>query len=326
MRQSPLRIVSNFKDLSEVIAPEDELAHEYVGAGDVLRFIRSCIGADLVLLDDDQQKLMLACLLRPLLRFRLVSVDLILRRPKSLKARVGRLLKRALFGQVDRFLLYFKDTSGYEQLYGIGPDRAVYVPFKVNGWERMALHSAASAGGEYVLCAGRTLRDVGTFVEAMREAGCPGLLLQQQPELLSQHGTRPWLGELPANLQLVVDTSDSLESFMDFMRGARLVVIPRFHGDLAATGISTYLVAMALGKCVIISKGPGAEDVLTNQAVIVPPEDAAALAQQIKLLWHDEPLRESIAAAGRHYAEQLGGERRFLRDILRASIENLRKA
>jgi glycosyltransferase involved in cell wall biosynthesis len=329
MQNRAVRIISNFKDLAQAITPGESLTHEFIGdshgLSGALRFIRSCWHADLLILDDDQQKLLLACLLRPLLRFRLVSVDLILRRPRTLKGQLGRLFKKILFSQVDRFILYFKEISGYEHLYGIKSDRAVYVPFKVNGWEQTALWPLSDADGDYVLCAGRTLRDVRTFVEAMRKIDCPALLLQQQPELLSQHGTSPWSGGLPVNVQLLVDASDGLESFVDFINRARVVVIPRFRHDIAATGISTYLVAMALRKCVIISEGPGAGDVLTDQAVIVPPEDVERLAQQIELLWNDEGLRQRIAAQGRLYAEQLGGEKRFLSDILRASINGLRR-
>jgi glycosyltransferase involved in cell wall biosynthesis len=78
---------------------------------------------------------------------------------------------------------------------------------------------------------------------------------------------------------------------------------------------------MALGKCVIISSGPGAEDVLTDEAVVVPPEDPAALAEQIRLLWGDERLRAEVAARGRHYAERAGDERRLLSDILRVGLD-----
>jgi glycosyltransferase involved in cell wall biosynthesis len=174
-----------------------------------------------------------------------------------------------------------------------------------------------------VLCAGRTLRDIDTFVEAMRRAGCPGVLLQQRRELLAAHGTSAWSGELPPNLKLIVDDGDRLDDFLDSIARARLVVIPRFKGDIAPTGISTYLVAMALGKCVIISEGPGAGDVLDGEASIVPPESPEQLAERISLLWDDDEQRASVAARGHRYAMSLGGEKRLLSDILRASLDGL---
>jgi glycosyltransferase involved in cell wall biosynthesis len=231
-----------------------------------------------------------------------------------------------LFSRVDRFVLYFKDLRGYQRFYGIGPDRALYVPFKVNGWEKICAQPRGSAEGDYVLCAGRTLRDIETFVEAMKLAGCPGVLLQQKRELLTEHGTSAWSGELPQSVKLIIDDSDEIEPYLSMIEKASMVVIPRFRGDIAPTGISTYLVAMALNKCVIISEGPGAEDVLTDEAVIVPAEDPEALAEQIGLLWNDAALRTTIASRGLEYAATVGGKERLHRHILRASIESLGEA
>ena len=329
MGEGRTRVISNFKRMALAADGEATLDYEYVGdeAG-ALDFLRKCLGADLVILNIDQKRLMLAGGLRllwPFARFRLVSADLILRPPKTWKDRLKIFVKRVLFSRVDRFVLYFRNLEGYERFYGIGPDRAAYVRFKVNGWDEIEARERPEPEGSYVLCAGRTLRDVGTFVEAMRRAGCPGVLLQQKRELLAEHGTSAWEADLPPNVRLVVDESDSIEPYLDFIAGARLVVIPRFKGDIAPTGISTYLVAMGLGRCVVISAGPGAEDVLRDgEAVVVPPEDAESLAEQIGRLWQDARARSETAARGRAYAEEARGEERLLADILRASLGAVR--
>ena len=79
---------------------------------------------------------------------------------------------------------------------------------------------------------------------------------------------------------------------------------------------------MAAWRCVILSQGPGAEDVLTDgQAVIVPAEDVEALAQTLKKLWNDPLERSKIALRGRKYAEEVQGEERLLRDVFRVSIQ-----
>lgn len=328
MANGRTRVISNFGRMARAAGADPALDYEYVGdeAG-ALAFLRKCLAADLVILNIDQKRLMLAGLLRllwPFARFRLVSADLILRPPKTWKDRVKVFVKRALFSRVDRFVLYFRNLEGYERFYGIGPDRVTYVRFKVNGWDEIEGRDAPPAEGSYVLCAGRTLRDVGTFVEAMRRAGCPGVLLQQKRELLQEHGTSAWESALPPNVRLVVDESDSIGPYLDFIAGARLVVIPRFKGDIAPTGISTYLVAMGLGRCVVISAGPGAEDVLDGEAVVVPPEDAESLAGQVGRLWRDARARSETAARGRAYAEEARGEERLLADILRASLAVVR--
>ena len=316
-----IRIATNF-EIPPAAAAIDDVCLTNTGEG-MLDFARICLRSDVVVLNIDQRKLMIAAVLRrlPFVRFRLISVDLVLRPPKSTKDRLKAFIKKHLLSGVDRFVLYFKNLEGYERFYGIGSDRAVYVPFKVNAWEHITARPKSSADGDYVLCAGRTLRDIATFVEAMRQTDCAAVLLQQKREFLDAHGTSAWSGELPSNLKLIVDEGDRFEDFLDFVSCARVVVIPRFKNDIAPTGISTYLLAMALNKCVIISEGPGAEDVLTDQAVIVPAGNSEKLGMQIERLWHDDKLRAQVATRGYDYAMSLGGYDRLLNDVLRESLK-----
>jgi glycosyltransferase involved in cell wall biosynthesis len=332
MSRQRTRVLTNLRRMNQSSLPDAPLLFSYTDSnsalGGAVKFIAACLRSDVVILETAVERLLLACALKwvlPVFRFRLVSVDLILRIPKSPAGRVKAFLKRLLLMQVDQFMLFFKDLRGCQRLYGIGPDRAIYIPFKVNDWDKMHLWADTTSGGDYVMCAGRTMRDVNTFVEAIRRSGCPGLLHQQQADVMAEHGTQGWKGDLPPNLKLVVDDSYRHEVFLDFIANARLVVIPRFRNDIGPAGIATYLVAMALNKCVIISEGPGVDDVLTDQAVIVSPEDPEALARQIELLWNDHQLRAGIAARGKKYALSLGGEQRMHRDILAASIQRLRE-
>ena len=321
---NPVRILSNFEGLSHTARAAGSSIFEYTGSDGAIRFLARCLHSDLVIINIDTKKLLLSCALKwimPFLRFRIVSVDLILRTPRSFRARVLARIKRALFKKVSRFILYFKNVEGCDRFYGIDAERVVYVPFKVNSWEKLEHETPPTNEGEYVLCAGRSLRDVKTFVEAMREVTCPGILLQQNSELLSGNGTESWSGELPANLRLVIDEGNQQETFIRYLSNARMVVIPRFKHDIAASGISTYLLAMALNRCVIISEGPGANDVLTDEAVIVPPEDPEMLAAQINLLWNDTAARVALATRGREYAARAAGEARLFRDILRSSLD-----
>jgi Glycosyltransferase len=271
---------------------------------------------------------MIACTLKWLLpasRFTIVSVDLILRPPASAAERARAFLKRLLLKKVHRFILYFKDLGGYDRFYGIGPDRTTYIPFKVNDWDVLERRDAPLSEGDYVLCAGRTLRDTATFVEALRQVGCPGVLLQQNRKLLREHGTESWKGDLPENVKLIIDEGNQSKTFIEYISGARIVVIPRFKDDIAATGIGTYLLAMALNRCVIISEGPGANDTLTDQAVLVTPEDPASLAKHVRALWEDANLRAKLTARGREYASEVAGAERLNRDILHASIQSIRE-
>src|SRR6185312_15965948 len=101
----------------------------------------------------------MAALLRPWLRFALISVDLILRQPQGVHERALVKLKALALAQVDKFILYFKATTGYQRWYGIRPEQIVYVPFKPNGKDQPCWPETVPEG-DYVLCAGRTMRDL----------------------------------------------------------------------------------------------------------------------------------------------------------------------
>lgn len=282
-------------------------------------FFIQCCWADLVVIDNDHWRIYLAALLRPWLRFGLISVDLILRQPLTVRERALARLKALALAQVDKFILYFKNAAGYQRYYRIEPERIVYVPFKPNGKDDLVWPETVP-DGDYVLCAGRTMRDVHTFVKAMTVAGCPAILLQQPADIMREHGTDDWRDELPSNVSLVIHEDGKLETFLSFIAMAKLVVIPRYVCDIGCTGISTYLMAMALGKCVVISRGPGVDDLLTDEAAIVPAEDIAVLAATVSRLWNGDNERSQIAARGKRYAENLGDTARLCGDILAQSV------
>ena len=75
---------------------------------------------------------------------------------------------------------------------------------------------------------------------------------------------------------------------------------------------------MALRKCVIISSGLGVGDVLTDQAVLVPPGDPSELRSAIVRLWSDDALRAAYAERAHRYAMPLGGEDELYRSVLAA--------
>lgn len=237
----------------------------------------------------------------------IVAMDLIFRRPSTFRSRLSHLVKRPLLSGADLYINFFSDTRGLEEVYGIPPERCAYVPFKVN----LDLKAAADAPltEEFVLTFGRSLRDFDTFFSAVERLPYPAAIARANPEHLAAHGarfTRP-LDALPANV-IELDDDGSTQAQLDMLRRAKLVVIPVLKASIVASGISTALNAMRLGKCVIGSAGPGMTDIFTDEILAVPPEDPAALAAMIDRAWRDDALRQRTAAAGKRRAERLGGE------------------
>ncbi len=327
MAKTSLRIASNFARLSQLQAKDIPFRYTQFREGNFLTsgFYLFFLGwtHHVILLNQASRILLFCCFLRwlfPFFQCPLVSVDLVLTRPENRWSRLVCHVKKFLLRRVDLFAFYFKDLRGYAEFYGITPARSRYVPFKANIYDLAPHVRVASKPGSYVLAAGRSYRDLKTFVAAMGRVSYPGILLVQNPDTLSEHGTEIQSLVLPGNLRLERDDG-RWESWLHFLAGAKIVVIPVKSTAITAAGIGTYLEAMALGKCVIITECPATRGILLDQAVIIPPEDPAAMAQAIRRAWEDDLFRHQFAEAGQRYALACGNERRLLLDLLKVCVE-----
>jgi glycosyltransferase involved in cell wall biosynthesis len=318
-----LRILSNLPKLDAFPVPGLSLQHTCIGAhagvwtGPSL-FFRS-FRNDVILLDGNEPCLWLLCLLRwlwPFARCKLVCVDIMFVKPVTRKQRLSSWVMRMLLKRVDHFIHYFKDLEGYDHYFGVGPERSTFVPFKVNSWEHVPPADELSADGDYVFTGGRSLRDIDTFLAAMRRVPYAGVLLYHDLPRMAENGTPLSLDALPANVRAVEDDG-SAGSWLEQMRRARIVVLTTLPSSIRAIGVTSYLAAMAMKKCVIITDGPATRGIVRDEAILVPAGNPAALAAAIERVWNDAKLREETAARGRAYAEQLGGTERLLGDILR---------
>ena len=245
---------------------------------------------------------------------KIVLLDIMLSTPKGFRGRakawlVGRLLRRT-----HRILVYYHNTSGIQRHYGIPADRFRYIPFKIN--QREMISRMTPVDGGYVFCGGKTRRDFATFFQAVDGLDLPVRVVTTSNSDIARHGSYVDEGAAPSNVE-VVRLDGSPEAFLSHMAGARVVVLP-ITPEICGAGISVYVQAMALRKCVILSAGPGAEDVLTaGQAIIVPPSDPFALRRAIERAFSDPNYRASYERNGYDWASTLGGEDRLYESVLR---------
>ncbi len=293
------------------------------------KYLRSNKG-DTFVFNGEAWLITLACFLK-LLTFgrkaRVVAVDMVLRAPRGPRGKAIALLRKVLWKQVDRFIHYFRDIKGFTRHYGISEKKSTYVPFKSNIYAeaisttKAGCDSATAADGAYIFSAGRSLRDYQTLIEAARINGLPTAILFTSLADWAAHGTHADISNLPNNVRLIRDEGGK-EGWISGLAGARIVAIPTLPESLCASGIGTYLDAMALGKPVVITRGPGADDVLDSKlARFVPAQNPQALADQLQQLWNDRPAAAQLAANGRDYALSLGDESSLLRRIFAAALE-----
>jgi glycosyltransferase involved in cell wall biosynthesis len=290
------------------------------------REVRDLLGvADILVIDCRDlliYRLAAHFLLFPWTRKPLIAVDLVLRKPLRLRHRLTALFKRVLLKRIDHFIHYFKDISGYTRYFGIQQARSSYVPFKVN--IRDLQPSSGGVREEYIFTMGVSLRDYDTFIRAVAALPYRAAIPEFSFEHFEGRDRRfTWTKEnIPPNLLILPDCGDQQDLLRNLSR-ARLVVVPTQADSLCASGISTYLDAMYLGKCVITSSGPGASDVLTDQALLVPPHDVTALQAAICRAWEDDALRRRTAESGYRYARSLGGEAELLQRVFQQCFRAL---
>jgi glycosyltransferase involved in cell wall biosynthesis len=249
-----------------------------------------------------------------------VSVDLVLRAPGTRAQKAMLAVKKLFLRQVDLYIHYFRDYSGYADVFGIPLNRHEFVPFKVNLGARYA-DLPEQPGGDYVLCFGRSLRDYDTFFEAMEKVPYPGAIAKPDMAGLRAHHARftRSLDSLPANIRVLEDDGSETAQIR-ILENAKIVVLPILRTSLVASGISTCLNAMQFGKCVIGTEGPGMSDIFQDEIISVPPEDPAALAAAIRRAWEDSALRARTGHAGRIYALKAGGESDLYQRIIDRTV------
>ena len=332
-----VRILSSFRAFDTILKGSSNIQHQYIGQDDGsrdtfywIRWIgtaaRACYSSDFLVFNIDPRRLLVTCAIflligpRFLRRCRIVSVDIVLRAPCSWRDRISAWFKRFCYQQIDLFILYFRNIDGYVKHFGISRDRTVYVPFKVNSWEQLVGRRSQIGEGKYVLLAGSTLRDHATFVKAVRRCGVPALLLVPGAQGHEVRQSSWYQSGLPLNLKIEFDTDGREETYLSYFERAKIVCLPRFRWDIGPSGISAALCAMGLGKCVVISRGPGAEDIFaeTQAALFFEPENADDLARTLRETWERPDLCSRIAENGARYAESVQGQERLLEDIIAA--------
>lgn len=334
----PIRIISNtewFRQQTIAGHPIEAQRIPEMGAGGTLRALAAAGPFDVAVLNGNPQQLLVFCLwklLNPFCRWRLVSLDLVLQRPRNFRQHPRTFLVRRLLRRVDRFLFFYKDTQAIETVYGIDHRKVQYVPFKINEYDDVVNHPTVDEG--FILSCGRSKRDYATFCEAVDGLPYATFILAPAGRDTMKHGTTFNFRSLPENVRLITDDGSD-ESWAGWISKATCVVLPVLPDTLAASGISTYLAAMAMGKCVIITESPATLGLLDEgQAVVVPPADPAAMRAAVVEVFEDRQHREAVAAAGRDYALSLGDESRLARDVavkvgqllgIDATEENLRR-
>jgi len=321
-----LRIVTDIQGLERVAPPGTEVqcfsASDYPGTWSRRWFLlRAALGAQHLVVHFSLPDILFFTILFAIIPFhgcRLTTLDLFLGNLQ--RGRLQPLIRWSL-SRVDRFLVYFKDSSIYEQNLSIPRAKFHYIPFKINAIE--IIRKTPVTDGGYIFCGGRSRRDFATLFAAVEPLGYPVKVVTSVHSEMTPHGSSLEGLRVPPNVEIFAN-DQSAEFFVRTMASSRLVVLPILRDSTTQAGIGVYLQGMALGKCVIVSSGLGVSDVLAPEASgqatawIVEAGNPLKLREAIEQAWNDDGLRQSYGEAAARYALPLGGEDELRRSVLAA--------
>lgn len=288
-----------------------------VGWWDRLRYFFRSSHFDYLILEHELGTLMLYGMLRRLLRFhrcRLVSVDTKLSPPRSVRERIGWWMRVVGLRGIHLHLLHFQDTEELCRTYRLEPERIRYVPFRVAQFEEHLSRETRDDG--YVFAGGHSRRDYPTFFEATRGLDLPVRVMAGDERLLKDHDSLFDPGGVPPDVEFIADYDPS--RFSELLLAARLVVVPLRGDILIPAGLAVYLEAMAYRKCVVATSGPGVNELLDGQALVVPAGDAQALRQAIQRAYREEGYREAFAERGFRHALEVGTGKKIWQSVAEA--------
>ena len=271
---------------------------------------------DAALIDCAVVELLVVCAFKrcfPFVRCAVVAVDMVLTKPAGVWGTAKFIVRRWLLGAVDDWIFYHRDTSALQQTYRIPSSKICFIPFKPNTRE-LLLQTPTSDQGYFIAC-GRSNRDYASLVTAFSSLPYRCVILapwgNMGDEVTSIDGV-----DRPSNVILESDDGTAV-SWNRWIAGSTGVILPIEPGMLSPSGIGTYLVAMALGKPVVITDGPATRGLVDGgEAVVVPPSDPSAIKAAVTRLVEDPAYREQLSERGRKYALGLGGEERLRDDLL----------
>jgi glycosyltransferase involved in cell wall biosynthesis len=190
------------------------------------------------------------------------------------------------------------------------PDRLATIPLGVD--DRWFSPRAEPAGRPLVLAVGKDLaRDFATFAEAVAQSDVEAQIVA-----------------LPRNVEGVLIPANarvrqvSLTELRDLYARAACVVIPQYGDSFvygADGGLTVLLEAMAMGRPVVATDRELIREYVNHDvdALLVPPEDPAALRDAIHSVLADRALSERLGAAARARVEREHSTRGFATQLAR---------
>jgi glycosyltransferase involved in cell wall biosynthesis len=216
---------------------------------------------------------------------------------------IARVIFAAAFAHVDRFVVFSQaEAEIYSRYFGVPRERFDLVLWGMNVPD--VEEGPPFVPGDYVCAVGGNARDYATLMGAARRTPEIRYALVVRPDSLDGL-------EVPPNVTTHVNVS--FPRAMNVVKHSRFMVLP-LEGAEVPCGHVTMVSAMHLGRAMVVTDSSGVRDYARHEdnALLVPPRDASALADAMTRLWRSPELTDRLASSGRHFAAERCSEESVL--------------
>ncbi len=209
--------------------------------------------------------------------------------PKGIKRR----LMTAAFRDVDRFIVFSTmERELYANYFNLPIDRFTTIhwamgPLAMNPPDRPTI------AGDYICSLGGNARDYPTLMAAMAQLPDIPLVAVVRPDNLQGLTVPP---------NVTIRTNIPFPDAINILNYSRFTVVPLIGSEVPC-GHVTIVVAMQFGVAPIVTRSTGLDDyaIPDQTAVTYQAHNAADLARQIRRLWDDQALTQTLGANGRQF-------------------------
>jgi len=201
----------------------------------------------------------------------------------------------AVFRKVDRFVVYsVMEKVLYQDYFGLPAQKVEFVLWGADPPSAEPADRPVEPG-QYMCAIGGNARDYDTLMKVMENL--PELRLVMVARRKNLVGLR-----IPTNVAIYTDVP--IARAMNILAFSRFMVLPLSDSKVPC-GHVTLVLAMHLGKPVVITRSKGVEDYVQEgvNALTCEPRSPATMVSAIRMLWNDQSLRDRLGSAGKALAE-----------------------
>lgn len=202
-------------------------------------------------------------------------------------------IARTALRHVDRIVVHSRgEIARYGEWLGLERDRFRFVRLQRAA---IPITEAEDVERPFVLAMGSARRDYATFLEAVRAARLPAVIVAARHALEGL--------EIPSHVDVRSGLSE--DDCRRLAQRARVNVIPVVNEE-TASGQVTLLEALRMGRAVVATRSIGSEDYVEHDqsGLLVEPRSAHELREAIERVWQDAALRARLGAAASRFAQE----------------------